>query len=61
MAKSEKLNIDEAAELLGMSVGTLRRRIKAGEILPLPVSPSLKKAVKYYFDRAYIEALIKGE
>lgn len=58
--ESETLSIEQAAEMMGISVGTLRRRIadpKSG-IKPLPTPPLLKQPRKHLFLRSDIEKLL---
>jgi len=54
---SETVTIEQAAEMLGVSVGTLRRRVKDGIVKPLPTPPLLKQPRRLLFYRADIEKL----
>ena len=56
--KPETVTIIEAAEMLGVSVATLRRRVGDGVIKPLPTSPLLKQARRLEFLRSEIEKLL---
>lgn len=55
---SETVTIEQAAEMLGISVGTLRRRVKDGVIKPLPTPPLLKQPRRLEFYRSDIQGLL---
>jgi len=54
------MSIEEAAEFLGVSVTTMRRRVASGEIYPMPESlpAGAKKSPKFLFQREDVEKLI---
>lgn len=62
MEKDDVMNSREAAQLLGYTLATFHRRLKAGE-LPLkpitPIDPKLKRPKKLLFARQDVEALLK--
>lgn len=55
--KSESIGIEESASIMGVSVGTLRRRVADGTVKTLPSPPLLKKPKKLLFYREEIEKL----
>ena len=59
MDKTEMINQNEAASIMGVSVTTLRRRLADGTlILPTqPTNPLLKRPRKILYDKAIIERL----
>lgn len=56
----DTVTIEQAAEMLGVSVGTLRRRVADGSIKPLPTPPLLKQPRRHLFYRADIEQLLRA-
>jgi predicted site-specific integrase-resolvase len=58
--EQDVVDIIEAAKILGVSAGTLRRRVADGTIKPLPTPPLLKQPRKLLFYRSDIEALLRG-
>jgi predicted DNA-binding transcriptional regulator AlpA len=63
MSKPEDkpMSMKEACAALGISEATMYRRIKDGEIKPIPKPSVLKRAHRLEFDRAHIEAKKRGE
>lgn len=53
------MTAQEACEALGISLSTLRRRISAGELTPMPKAPGQKRPYRLNFRRADVEALAK--
>ena len=47
----------EVCEALGISLRTLRRRVRDGELKPLPKAPGLKRAAALEFRKEDIEAI----
>lgn len=58
--QDEVLTIKEAAELLGVSEMTLRRRVDAGKLEPIPYPKALARPRRLQFRRADIERLASG-
>ncbi|WP_425430785.1 helix-turn-helix domain-containing protein [Candidatus Chloroploca asiatica] len=48
----------EVCDALGISLSTLRRRIKAGELRPMPKAPGQKRAHRLQFLRTDIESIL---
>ncbi len=57
----EKIEIEEAARILKISVGTLRRRVKDKIVPTVPISPLLKQPKQTLFYKSDVEKLAKGE
>jgi excisionase family DNA binding protein len=49
----------EVCDALGISLSTLRRRIKSGELKPIPKAPGQKRAYRLNFLHTDIEVLLK--
>ncbi len=58
--KSTMMTTQEVCAVLGISLSTLRRRVKAGELRPAPKSPGQKRAYRLQFLRADIERLLNA-
>ena len=50
----------EVCDTLGISLSTLRRRVRTGELKPVPKAPGQKRAYRLQFLRADIERLLIG-
>jgi len=50
----------EICDALGISLSTLRRRVRSGELQPAPQAPGQKRAYWLNFLRANIEVLLKA-
>lgn len=50
----------ETCAALGISLSTLRRRVKSGEIKPVPKAPGQKRAYRLNFLRDDIEKLLES-
>lgn len=55
----ELMTIQEAADRLGVSHMTIRRRVQSGEWPGKVVDDPLLKRKQWYIDRAFVEARIK--
>ena len=53
------LTTQEVCDVLGVSLSTLRRRIKSGELKPMPKAPGQKRPYRLNFLRADVEALVQ--
>jgi predicted site-specific integrase-resolvase len=53
----ETMTAKEACETLKISLMTLRRRMAAGEITPLPKNPAQKRAYRLFFRKEDVERL----
>ena len=49
----------EVCSTLGISLSTLRRRVKSGELKPIPKTPGQKRAYRLNFLHDDIEDLLK--
>jgi len=58
--KHNTMTTQEVCKVLGISLSTLRRRIKAGELKPVPKTPGQKRAYRLEFLQADIEGLLKA-
>jgi excisionase family DNA binding protein len=56
--KSGAMSTKEVCEVLGISLSTLRRRVRSGELKPLPKAPGQKRAHRLLFVRADIERML---
>ncbi len=52
------MTTQEVCGALGISLSTLRRRVKAGELKPVPKAPGQKRAYRLQFLRSDIERLV---
>jgi predicted DNA-binding transcriptional regulator AlpA len=62
MNKDETMTSSELAEKLGISLPTLHRRLKSGELALKPVNPpnpNLKRQKQLLFARSEVEALLQ--
>lgn len=50
----------EVCKALGISLSTLRRRIKTGELVPTPKKPGQKRAYRLEFRRVDVENILKN-
>jgi len=58
--KHNTMTTQEVCKVLGISLSTLRRRVKAGELKPVPKTPGQKRAYRLEFLQADIEGLLKA-
>jgi excisionase family DNA binding protein len=58
--EQETMTTQEVCGALGISLSTLRRRIRSGELQPVPKAPGQKRAYRLNFLRANIEVLLKA-
>lgn len=61
MNKDETMTSSELAEKLGISLPTLHRRLKSGELALKPINPpnpNLKRQKQLLFVRSEVEALL---
>lgn len=56
--KHSTMTTKEVCDTLGISLSTLRRRIKTGELKPVPKAPGQKRAYRLQFLRTDIERLL---
>lgn len=54
------MTTQEVCDALGISLSTLRRRVRSGELKPVPKAPGQKRAYRLNFLRANIEVLLKA-
>lgn len=54
------MTTQEVCEALGISLSTLRRRVRTGELRPAPKAPGQKRAYRLRFLRADIERVLKA-
>lgn len=54
------MTTQEVCDALGISLSTLRRRVKSGELKPIPKAPGQKRAYRLHFLHADIECLLKA-
>jgi excisionase family DNA binding protein len=57
--KQKTMTTREVCDALGISLSTLRRRIKSGELKPIPKAPGQKRAYRLNFFYADIEVLLR--
>ena len=58
--EQKTMTTQEACDVLGISLSTLRRRVKSGELKPVPKAPGQKRAYRLNFLRDDIENLLKS-
>lgn len=58
--KRKMMTTQEACDALGISLSTLRRRVRAGELKPIPKALGQKRAYRLELLYADIERLLKG-
>lgn len=56
--KYTTMTTQEVCATLGISLSTLRRRVRTGELKPIPKAPGQKRAYRLQFLRADIERLL---
>ena len=56
--KEEVLSSKKVSEMLGISLATLNRRVRASEIVPLPKAVGAKRHHRLQFPKSEIEAII---
>lgn len=54
------MTTQEVCNALGISLSTLRRRVRSGELKPTAKAPGQKRAYRLNFLRADIEALLNA-
>lgn len=54
------MTTQEVCKALGISLSTLRRRVKSGELKPIPKTPGQKRAYRLNFLYEDIEYLLKA-
>jgi len=57
--KQKTMTTQEVCDALGISVSTLRRRVKSGELKPIPKAPGQKRAYRLNFLHDDIEYFLK--
>lgn len=56
--KHKTMSTQEVCKALGISLSTLRRRVKAGELKPIPKTPGQKRVHRLAFLQSDIESLL---
>ena len=56
--KGSTMTAREVCDALGISLSTLRRRIKTGELKPMPKAPGQKRAYRLKFLRVDVDKVL---